>query len=359
MSPGELLSWLPAMLVSLIIFSTFGFRTLVVYPRVQFSRISKRIQLYQNLRNGLYAGAGVLFIMLCVGVVGQIFIDAFPAVWKELWSYRPFIFNKFTGFITLVMLAYYSYENAFKTWLDDKIKTPKANWKAVRDIPIMFGLVAILIFPLAILTTENDGGLALHDAVIDNKIALVKSLLKDGAKINEQNENGFTPIMTAAYRGRAEIFSFLQTSGAKQNHVVKSKHKNFHYQGADLYQLALKGGSLAIVKNLFTPDKVNQLLIEDTASPLHFATVYCHEEVVDFLIDQGADVNKRNSKGKTPLHKAAESSCFSAVASLLEAGADPLIKDKYNKLAYEYGRKGKRQPAAYLERKTLKRLPRK
>lgn len=40
-------------------------------------------------------------------------------------------------------------------------------------------------------------------------------------------------------------------------------------------------------------------------TPLHLASYFGHKPVVEFLLDQGADINAVNDSGDTPLHKAA------------------------------------------------------
>lgn len=352
---STVLLWIPYGIVALFAFSIQGFSALVVYPRTQFSRVNKRVLLFQNLRNGLYYVTGFFYVSIGVGIVAKSLKLDYPELIKYFDFAGQLIFNRYSMFGLLVLVTVWLYRSSFEVWLNEKYRTPKANWKALRDIPIMAGVVAFLIFPMTFVTSSLDGGLALHDAIVDNRISEVKILLKNGANINEQNENGFSPIMTAAVRGRAEIFNILNDAGAAKDKIIKSSHKNFQLEGMNLFYLALKGGNLSIVKSLLNEENLNGNF--DKASPLHFAANLCHEDVVDFLIEKGAKVNALNKKGKTPLHKAAEASCFSAVASLLEAGADPLIKDQANKLAYEYARKGQRTPAAYLERKTLKRLP--
>ncbi len=355
--PSEILFWFPYALLALFAFSIQSFVGLVVYPRIQFSRVNKRTLLFQNLRNGLYYLTGIFYFALGIGIAAKVLKADYPELIKYFDFAGQLVFNRYSMFGFLLVGTIWLYKDGFEVWLHEKFRTPKENWKPLRDVPIMAGLVGFLIFPMTFVTSSADGGIALHDAIISNRIAEVKLLVKKGANINEQNDNGFSPLMTAAFRGRSEIFNLLSDAGAAKDKVIKSSHKNYQYEGMNLFYLALKGGNLEIVKKLSSPENLNNKF--DMASPLHFAAHLCHEDVVDFLIDKGANVNALNKKGKTPLHKASERNCFPAVASLLEAGADPLIKDSKNKLAYEYGRKGPRSPASFLERKTLKRLPQK
>ena len=60
-----------------------------------------------------------------------------------------------------------------------------------------------------------------------------------------------------------------------------------------------------------------------------------NSEVVKLLAEHGADVNQASSDRKTPLHKAAMSGDFETVEVLLEAGADPSIKDRSGRTAAE------------------------
>lgn len=56
-------------------------------------------------------------------------------------------------------------------------------------------------------------------------------------------------------------------------------------------------------------------------TPLFFAVTYGREEMVDLLIDQGADVNAQDHTGLTPLHVAAFMSRPACAQRLLKAGA--------------------------------------
>lgn len=59
-----------------------------------------------------------------------------------------------------------------------------------------------------------------------------------------------------------------------------------------------------------------------TISVLQFAVMECDVEVVRSLVDNGADVNRRNSVGRTPLMYAAMQGRVDNVKLLLEKGAD-------------------------------------
>jgi ankyrin repeat protein len=56
------------------------------------------------------------------------------------------------------------------------------------------------------------------------------------------------------------------------------------------------------------------------------------EALLKILIDHGADVDKPNEWGETPLHKAAEIAHFGPARVLLEAGADPLAENNDGEL---------------------------
>ena len=69
-------------------------------------------------------------------------------------------------------------------------------------------------------------------------------------------------------------------------------------------------------------------------APLHYAARYVNIEVLDLLINSGADVNSVTTEeytdffaGSTPLHFAAQGKALIALKRLLEAGADPNIAD--------------------------------
>ncbi len=357
-SPWTLLNWLPIAILTFIAFGLQSFVALVVYPRTQFSRVNKRFLLFKILRNGLYFCTGAIYLSIGVGTLAKWVHVDYPEFWGVLSTVISYFWNKYFGFALIAIGVTYQYHQNFSVWLDEKRKTPRSNWKALRDIPLMTAAVAFLIYPITYLTSTDDGGPDFHEAVIENKIQTVKRLIKDGADINQKNNLGFTPIMTAAYRGRGEIYSLLVDAGARQDFKLGSK-KDYFYNGADLYFLSLRGGELSIVKSLFRPENLKLNLGNFGHNSLHIAAIRCHEAVLEFLIENKADVNVVTNNGRSPLHFAAKGGCFPAVASLLEAGADTLLKDKYNKFAYEYGSQTSRSPASYIKRKTLKRLPQK
>jgi len=59
----------------------------------------------------------------------------------------------------------------------------------------------------------------------------------------------------------------------------------------------------------------------DGYTPLHWAALKGHEEIVEALIDAGADLNTTNNLGRTPLHWAALKGHEEIVEALREAKA--------------------------------------
>mmetsp|Transcript_28627 Transcript_28627/g.20685 ORF Transcript_28627/g.20685 Transcript_28627/m.20685 type:complete len:92 (-) Transcript_28627:114-389(-) len=57
--------------------------------------------------------------------------------------------------------------------------------------------------------------------------------------------------------------------------------------------------------------------------------------VLEFLVDQGSDINAQDSEGMTPLHVSYELEEMDTFEYLLKKGADPSIKNKDGEVVSE------------------------
>ncbi|MFC1841790.1 ankyrin repeat domain-containing protein [Candidatus Dependentiae bacterium] len=118
-------------------------------------------------------------------------------------------------------------------------------------------------------------------------------LIQYGAKVNETNKHGETPLHIAARKGRKKMAKLLLKYGANIN--ARDNEGN---------------------------------------TPLHIAaTSYdFRKEIIEFLIKKGANINAKNDLGYTPVHRAADDAAqfkkyIPAVIQLLQHGADINIKN--------------------------------
>ncbi|XP_025088750.1 serine/threonine-protein phosphatase 6 regulatory ankyrin repeat subunit C-like [Pomacea canaliculata] len=123
----------------------------------------------------------------------------------------------------------------------------------------------------------------LHAACDLGNLQVVNILLKHGANPCALNSNGNTPLWLAVCQGHLEVVKIL-------------------------LQYYIKSSSCS-----------EQSI--DSPSALYAAAYYNHMAIAELLIKAGADVNKRNSKGKTALHAACTNENFPLVNLLLEKGA--------------------------------------
>jgi uncharacterized protein len=110
----------------------------------------------------------------------------------------------------------------------------------------------------------------------------VKAVVDAGADLNELDENGFTPLMTAAYYGNGPIVKYLCEKGADVN--VRDKDGN---------------------------------------TALMYASAFGFENVVKTLLAYKADVHFVNKQGYKALTSAAKEHQAIIVKCLEEAGAQP------------------------------------
>ncbi len=201
----------------------------------------------------------------------------------------------------------------------------------------------------------NDQSTPLHYAAVRSHGELVELLIAEGADVNATAKNGATPLSAAASSGHLGVAELLIAEGADLDLTTDDEHTPLHYaaseghvevvellidKGADmslhgknevsLLHLALHQGHNEVIK-LFIAKGADAVSKCGSCglSPLATAAANCGREVVNLLIDKGADVNEKGEEGLTALHTAAENGNNDVAELLIEKGAKVNATYKY------------------------------
>ena len=157
---------------------------------------------------------------------------------------------------------------------------------------------------------DNDGQTVLHHAAFRGHSDVMKELLDSKADVNARDNNSKTALHHAASRGHSDVMQMLLDRKADVNAIDDDGYTPLH--------CAAKNGHVNAVKTcLSNGADVN---IVDTA--LHLAAYAGHSDVMQMLLDRKADVNAMDDDGYTPLHCAAKNGHVNAVKTCLSNGAD-------------------------------------
>ena len=146
----------------------------------------------------------------------------------------------------------------------------------------------------------------------------VTALLEAGADLNARDENGWTPLHTAAAGSKIPgTVTALLEAGADLN----AREEN---GWTPLHLAAGSSETPGIIAALLEAGADPNVRGENGQTPLHTAAGSSKiPGTVTALLEAGADLNARDENGWTPLHTAAGSSeTPGIVEALLEAGAD-------------------------------------
>ncbi|XP_023318093.1 serine/threonine-protein phosphatase 6 regulatory ankyrin repeat subunit A-like [Trichogramma pretiosum] len=209
---------------------------------------------------------------------------------------------------------------------------------------------------------DNEGRTPLHEAIDKGNIKLVEILLRRGARPNladnkkltplhaickrkngddgllkrffeindelnqlvevnaDENEEGSTPLHLALSHGCKKLNELLLQRHADPNLANAEGHTPLHVicQRED--------DDVDLVKMLFEMgDKFNKPIQIDArdksgCTPLHLALNGVHEQIAEWLLRRGADINLANAQGSTPLHliSAGKMDCADFLQAFLE-----------------------------------------
>lgn len=219
-------------------------------------------------------------------------------------------------------------------------------------------------------------GTALYYAVSYNHIDIVNLLIKAGSNVDFQNYCGYNGLIVALNNGYIDIAKTFILHGANLNHYNKNNENALNIacengyseivrmlidKNADLNNRGENNLDFYIDNNYHYDDIPNQ----ERYTPLMSAILNNHNDIIEMLINAGADldaineynddtaiflaidsknlpcilhllkhnvnVNIHNSSMKTPLIYAFEHKFYDAVEAIINAGAD---LDMYDRIGY-------------------------
>ncbi len=157
-------------------------------------------------------------------------------------------------------------------------------------------------------TTLGLAATSVHPELAGVQEPLLQLLLDRGARIEKQNlaDNGQSAVIACLANGRPKAAAFLASRGANLN-----------------LESAAGAGRFDIVETFFRADRalVPPATKRELQAGFLWACMYGHDDVVDFLLEHGADFRDAADTGATGLHWAAGGGHIGIVKRLLELGS--------------------------------------
>jgi ankyrin repeat protein len=151
---------------------------------------------------------------------------------------------------------------------------------------------------------------------------LQKIILQNASALNNVDKNGNTALMMAARQGREPIVKMLVESGADINYLVPSSEAAASALQAAVDVSDAKAEHINIIQYLLQHGADAKGKNASGRFPLLFAADHGRTEVAKLLIEKGADVNDADAKGNFPLLTAACKGHSGLLTFLAEQGSN-------------------------------------
>lgn len=136
------------------------------------------------------------------------------------------------------------------------------------------------------------GRTPLHDAGLNRNVAIAEALLTAGADPHVRGHYGRTPVHQAASNKNPKVLLALLDAGADPTATTANGETPLHHvhHAANATLLLALGNDVKAVTS-------------HGQTALHYAAQFAQDvEVIDILINAGADIGTRDAAGRTPVH---------------------------------------------------------
>lgn len=171
-----------------------------------------------------------------------------------------------------------------------------------KKIQFIFNLNSIFLTTLFMIATiqvaaqnkpKTDADKALLAAALHGDVQGIKKAIHDGANINVQDEEGFTPLNRASKLSYYHLVYYFTELGADVNIPNLEKISPLHY--------GVEYNNVKIVKLLFAKNANIDARDSIQECPLHWAGWTGNYEVAKLLLKHGANPYAKNNTGVTPI----------------------------------------------------------
>lgn len=134
---------------------------------------------------------------------------------------------------------------------------------------------------------------SIHDFAKNGDLQAIQALdIEDQAVFNLQNENGYSPLMLAAYYNKTDIILYLLKNKAAINAISP--------YGTALMAAVFKGHKQSVLLLLQQGADPN-IPDENKATALQMSALFNHNDIAKYLLKYGADINAKDFRGNKAL----------------------------------------------------------
>lgn len=184
------------------------------------------------------------------------------------------------------------------------------------------------------------GGTVFTEALNSSAVfGVFKALVASGFNVDQADRPGYTPVVYAAGKGRADVVELLLLNGANPDTKIENGHTPLMSAAGS----AGNADSINTVRLLLDAGLDARAVTKDRRTPIHYAARSggpMAGAIIRLLADAGADVNASTQYGLTPLMMAVvRSEHPDTVKVLVQRGADANASDVAGNsvLAYAVG----------------------
>jgi ankyrin repeat protein len=195
-------------------------------------------------------------------------------------------------------------------------------------------------------TRTPEGETPLMAVARSGKVDAAQRLLEAGADVNAKEAwGGQSALMWAAAQGQAEMVKLLAARGADLNArgvvrqwerkvITEPRPKDMNKGGFTPLLYAAREGCVDCIRHLMAAGADPDLEDPDRVTPLNMALLNLHFDAAAALIEAGADVNKWDLYGRSPLYMAADVSTLPMKGN----GAMAVLPSEDSRTALDVGR---------------------